>query len=338
MIADQTLPASDRVAILGGDCRRVLKGLPSESVQCCVTSPPYYGLRDYNHPDQIGHEKTPDEYVQTMRQVFAEVWRVLRDDGTLWLNLGDSYSRSGMGGNPADSEFQKQATNVGSLVSARMAPDGVRPKNLLGIPWRVALALQADGWYLRSDIIWAKRSCMPESVTDRPTRSHEYIFLLTKRERYYYDHQAIMEPAVEKDWQSRIRRGNLNQELLPTDQINGIRPRGKYMPNAKRGLAMKGFVPAPGRDNDGSRSRHGEASQSGKCATNGMSGLFHPPITRRRISPHSARSLSSRASWPDQGLETPCLTHSPAAARPARLRWNLAAGQSSLNSTTNTCR
>ncbi len=198
--------------ILCGDVRERLAELPADSVQCCVTSPPYWGLRDYGHDAQIGLEPTPDAYVASIVAVFAAVRRVLKDDGTVWLNLGDSYSGSGKGGNPEDG---KQATNKGSQsigvlygktaetareaaltnVSRRWtAEQGIPPKNLIGIPWRVAFALQADGWYLRSDIIWAKPNPMPESVTDRPTRAHEYIFLLTKNARYFYDAAAIREP------------------------------------------------------------------------------------------------------------------------------------------------
>lgn len=202
------------VRVLIGDCRDVLRTLPDASVQCCVTSPPYWGLRDYGVTGQLGLESTPAEYVAQMVGVFREVRRVLRDDGTLWLNLGDSYTGSGKGGNP---EEGKQATNKGSQsigtlygktgetahqaavtnVSRRLcAENGMPPKNLVGIPWRVAFALQADGWYLRSDIIWAKPNPMPESVTDRPTKAHEYMFLLSKQERYYYDAEAIKEPAI----------------------------------------------------------------------------------------------------------------------------------------------
>lgn len=166
------------------------------SVQCCVTSPPYWGLRDYGTPGQLGLEATPDEYVTHMVEVFREVRRVLRDDGTLWLNLGDAYCS----GTAAP---RKSTTTTGSDVPASWSNrcqkeripcvDGLKPKDLVGIPWRVAFALQADGWYLRSDIVWHKPNPMPESVTDRPTRAHEYIFLLAKSERYYYDHEAIRE-------------------------------------------------------------------------------------------------------------------------------------------------
>ena len=150
--------------ILVGDCLEQMAHIESQSVQTCVTSPPYWGLRDYGHDGQMGLEKTPDEYVANLVEVFAEVRRVLKDDGTLWLNLGDSY--------------------------------GLKPKDLIGIPWRVAFALQADGWYLRQDIIWAKPNPMPESVKDRCTKSHEYLFLLSKSPKYYYDNEAIKEPSL----------------------------------------------------------------------------------------------------------------------------------------------
>ncbi len=160
--------------ILVGDVRSRLAEISDKSVQCVVTSPPYWGLRDYGHDGQIGLEQTPKEYVAEMVTVFREVWRVLADDGVLWLNLGDSYTGFGNGRNG----------------------DGLKPKDLVGIPWRVAFALQDDGWYLRQDIIWAKPNPMPESVTDRCTKSHEYIFMLTKNTKYYFDNQAIKEPSA----------------------------------------------------------------------------------------------------------------------------------------------
>jgi len=176
-----------------GDCIEVMAGMDAESVHTCVTSPPYFGLRDYGSDGQIGMEPTPEEYVTKMVEVFREVRRVLADDGTLWLNLGDSYNgSSGSGGATA-----KQATNAGSFHDGgiRLAP-GLKPKDLIGIPWRVAFALQADGWYLRQDIIWHKPNPMPESVTDRCTKAHEYIFLLSKSQRYYYNHEAIKDEAI----------------------------------------------------------------------------------------------------------------------------------------------
>lgn len=178
------------------DALTLLRALPDECVNCIVTSPPYFGLRDYGMPGQIGLEETPQAYVKHLVTVFREARRVLRDDGTLWLNLGDTYAGGGRGGNPENSAFLKQATNKGSHVPAQPVPDGLKPKDLIGIPWRVAFALQEDGWYLRSDIIWYKTNTMPESVTDRPTKAHEYLFLLTKNARYWYDADAIKEPAV----------------------------------------------------------------------------------------------------------------------------------------------
>ena len=174
--------------ILQGDALTMLRTLPDESVHCCVTSPPYFGLRDYGVPGQIGLEGSVEEYVARLVEVFAEVRRVLRHDGTLWLNLGDSY---------ATQRNDHDWLGSGALAKkGKFVPTGLKPKDLIGVPWRVAFALQAAGWWLRSDIIWAKKNCMPESVTDRPTRSHEYIFLLAKSERYYYDADAVMEPVT----------------------------------------------------------------------------------------------------------------------------------------------
>ena len=192
------------LTILCGDVIDKLRELPDESVHCCVTSPPYWGLRDYATEGQLGLEKTPEEYVAKMVEVFREVRRVLRKDGTLWLNLGDSYAGGGNNRGNNSPLFDKQASNFGATgqVGIRDVPDGLKPKDLVGIPWRVAFALQADGWWLRSDIIWAKPNPMPESVTDRPTKSHEYLFLLTKSANYFYDAEAIKEGAE----QSRNKR------------------------------------------------------------------------------------------------------------------------------------
>ena len=187
------------ISILVGDCRQRLAELPAGSVQTCVTSPPYFGLRDYGHDGQIGLEQTPDAFVAELVAVFREVKRVLRDDGTLWLNLGDSYCNSN-GYARAQPEFQRKGRNDAPAndrdLSALHAA-GLKTKDLIGIPWRVAFALQADGWYLRQDIIWHKPNPMPESVKDRCTKAHEYIFLLSKSERYFYDADAIREPHAE---------------------------------------------------------------------------------------------------------------------------------------------
>lgn len=177
-----------------GDCLESLCAMPSASVQTCVTSPPYWGLRDYGVEGQIGLEPTPELYVECIVEVFREIKRVLRDDGTLWVNLGDSYAASGKGGG----DFCYSGDNPREDNPHRIPPAGLKPKDLVGIPWRVALALQADGWYLRSDIIWAKPNPMPESVTDRPTKAHEYVFLMAKSERYFYDNEAVKEEAVGK--------------------------------------------------------------------------------------------------------------------------------------------
>ena len=191
-----------KVKVLQGDCIEQLKTIEDKSVHCCVTSPPYFGLRDYGHDGQIGLESTPDSYVARIVQVFREVWRVLRDDGTLWLNLGDSYASFRDGKATPDTT---RGDSTGTLVPKghaknRMASTfsgtEIKHKDLIGIPWRVAFALQADGWYLRQDIIWHKPNPMPESVTDRCTKAHEYIFLLSKEPCYFFNSEAIKEIGV----------------------------------------------------------------------------------------------------------------------------------------------
>lgn len=185
------------IQIIQGDCLSVLQSLQKCSVNCCVTSPPYWGLRDYGCSGQIGLEATVEEYVDKMVKVFREVRRVLVDDGTLWLNLGDSYNTAGRKGH-GSRVGDKQQTNRASASGqdhVRPSAKSLKPKDLIGIPWRVAFALQADGWYLRQDIIWHKPNPMPESVRDRCTKSHEYVFLLSKSERYYFNHRAIMVKA-----------------------------------------------------------------------------------------------------------------------------------------------
>jgi DNA modification methylase len=185
--------------VLVGDCIASMRGLPDQSVNMCVTSPPYFGLRDYGMDGQIGLEATPDAFVARLVEVFREVKRVLRDDGTLWVNLGDSYSGSGKGVWSAPDEV-KRAAGIKETYRPSENPvvkinTGLKHKDLIGIPWRVAFALQADGWYLRQDIIWHKPNPMPESVRDRCTKAHEYLFLLSKSDRYYFDAEAIKEPS-----------------------------------------------------------------------------------------------------------------------------------------------
>ena len=197
--------------VIVGDCIEGMRTLPEQSVHTCVTSPPYFGLRDYGMAGQIGLEDTPDAFVARLVDVFREVRRVLRDDGTLWLNLGDSYWSStatqGRNEDKAHGAIGGTAKLIagGSSTYKRTAL-GLKPKDLIGIPWRVAFALQADGWYLRQDIIWHKPNPMPESVTDRCTKAHEYVFLLSKSARYFFDAEAIKEQgAGQRDWNEATR-------------------------------------------------------------------------------------------------------------------------------------
>ena len=202
--------------ILNGNVNDKLKEIESESIQCVVTSPPYWGLRNYQMDDQLGLEETPEEYVENMVKVFREVKRVLKHDGTVWLNLGDSYNGSGKGAwDKTDVQKEVYVPPKGTPVTRVKS---LKPKDLVGIPWRVAFALQADGWYLRQDIIWHKPNPMPEPVTDRCTKSHEYIFLLTKSAKYFYDNDAVREPVAE----SSIGRLNQNiDQQVGTTRANG---------------------------------------------------------------------------------------------------------------------
>lgn len=188
--------------ILCGDSVEILRTLPENSTHMCVTSPPYYGLRDYGAEGQIGLEETPERYVQILSGVFDEVRRVLRPDGTLWINIADSYAGSGKGawnkvGERPKSKHTYRFTTDNPAVNIPKIWPGVKPKDMIGIPWLLAFALRERGWYLRSDIIWHKPNVMPESVADRPTKSHEHLFLLAKSSRYYFDHKAIKEPTVD---------------------------------------------------------------------------------------------------------------------------------------------
>lgn len=198
---------SERGRLYCGDCLEVIWTLPDQSINCGITSPPYFGLRDYNESGQLGLESTPEEYVKKLVGVFREFRRILRDDGTLWLNLGDSYN-SGRPGARDSKRWPKQSRN--DHAAAKPVLNNLKHKDLVGIPWRVAFALQADGWYLRQDIIWHKPNAMPESVTDRCTKSHEYIFLLSKSARYYFDHEVIKEPCSSKT-HARISKSETNR-------------------------------------------------------------------------------------------------------------------------------
>ena len=183
-----------RSEILFGDSRQLLREMADQSFQMCVTSPPYWGLRDYGIEGQIGAETTVEVYYADLVAIFREVRRTLRNDGTLWLNIGDSYTSGGRTWRDTDDK------NIARGMDYRApTPRGLKPKDLIGVPWRLAFALQADGWYLRTDIIWHKPNCQPESVKDRPTRSHEYIFLMSKSERYFYDWAAMREPTADSN-------------------------------------------------------------------------------------------------------------------------------------------
>lgn len=194
--------------ILCGDAVEQLKWLADESVDMCVTSPPYYGLRDYGEDGQIGIEQSPNEYIQRLVKVFDEVYRVLKKDGTLWVNIGDSYAGSGKGPSTISKHGKsKDVFNMENRIyDVPKTWDGIKPKDLIGIPWMLAFALRNRGWYLRSDIIWHKLNCLPESAKDRPTKCHEYIFLLSKSRNYYFDYMSIREPLKEVS-KERYKRG-----------------------------------------------------------------------------------------------------------------------------------
>lgn len=237
------------IELIQGECLKKLQELPDKSVHCCVTSPPYWGLRDFGHPDQIGLEKTPEEFIAKIVAVFCEVHRVLRDDGTCWINMGDSYYGSwgnyGGGQRGAMDGIERQRKIISGSRVADRAWIGrerekpvttykhpvLKPKDMVGMPWRIAFALQAEGWYLRCDIIWSKPNPMPESVKDRPTKAHEYIFLLSKSSKYYYDHEAIKEPTT----------GNAH------DRGKGVNPKAKTPEGWDTGDGNHGTIHKHGR-------------------------------------------------------------------------------------------
>jgi DNA modification methylase len=212
--------------VLLGDCAETLKKLPDSSVDCCVTSPPYFNLRMYGGiAGVIGNEDTPEEYIGRLLAVFREVRRVLKDSGTLWVNIGDSYNMSGKNGRNPETMSKKQASNGASRTAAQTHVAGLEAKNLIGIPWRLALEMQKE-WILRQDIVWAKRNPMPESARDRFCRSHEYLFLFAKQKKYYFDHDAALEPAAGYDGKKdacRKARGYSakNDETNPAPQYHG---------------------------------------------------------------------------------------------------------------------
>ena len=209
--------------ILQGDCIEMMRTLPDNSVNCCVTSPPYFGLRDYGCDGQIGLEETPDAFISQLVSVFREVKRVLKDDGTLWVNIGDSYA----GNNSRASNNGRAGFGNPRETVVKRTGEGLKTKDLIGIPWMLAFALRADGWYLRQDIIWHKPNPMPESVTDRCTKAHEYIFLLTKSPKYYFDHKAMQEKAVSagkpRQFGATKQEGTLSNDAGRVFGDNGLR-------------------------------------------------------------------------------------------------------------------
>ena len=269
--------------ILLGDALERLRELPDESLNCCVTSPPYYGLRDYGTDGQIGMEETPEEYIDKLTLVFREVRRTMKPDGTLWLNVGDSYAGSWHGRNAdgSASSINENKGNAGSRTgTVKKKADVYKPKDLIGIPWMLAFALRADGCYLRQDIIWEKPNAMPESVKDRCTKSHEYIFLLSKSGAYYFDNQAIMEP----------RSGNKN------DAVAGSR--GAFGPQQSR---LRGS----GNRSIGQRLEQSTWAETCciaaeiPCATSVMFGVSQREGVKAHTSPCSRRSWRSLAYWPE---------------------------------------
>ena len=246
------------VTIYHGSALEVLRQLPPGMAHTCITSPPYWGLRDYGVEGQLGLEKTPEEYVGKLADIFDEVKRLLREDGTLWLNLGDSYAGSGKGDNPNGKQGTSEGTRFNSPTSGAV-PLGLKPKDLVGIPWMVAFELRRRGWYLRSDIIWAKPNPMPESVTDRPTKSHEYIFLLAKNRDYYYDAEAIKERAIysAEEQAARLKLQKDGMKSCPNGIKGGIRPRNSDL--------RKGGSIIPGK---------GEAHKSGTRTGANLSGAY----------------------------------------------------------------
>lgn len=213
--------------ILIGDCRETMKSIDDNSINCCVTSPPYFGLRDYNNENQIGLETSLDEYIENITTVFDEIHRVLKSSGSLWLNLGDSYD-----GNNSRTSKGRAGYGAEREGTFKRGGDGLKNKDLIGVPWRVALALQSRGWYLRQDIIWNKGNPMPESVTDRCTKAHEYIFLLTKSPKYYYDAESIKEPCSQENLDDHARRTKkMNKSDHGGERPDLNRNRDDYIPS-----------------------------------------------------------------------------------------------------------
>jgi DNA modification methylase len=258
---DQGAMTNDLCTIICGDALAKLRDLPDESAQCCVTSPPYWGLRDYGVDGQLGLEKTPEEYVAKLVEVLREVRRVLRKDGTLWLNLGDSHSSGGRGSYDSALVSKTSGIQNNSAGNTRNTPSWTKPKDLIGIPWMVAFALRADGWWLRSEITWCKKVPMPESVQDRPTSATEKVFLLTKSNKYYYDAKAVRNPPSES-WANdpRWQTGSTQENIK-----NGYEESGAQ--NPKRLHRMFDKQSDHGRRHAGFNERWDATEAAGQCAS-----------------------------------------------------------------------
>lgn len=247
----------DRYQLIHGDAEKVLSSMPSDSVDCCVTSPPYYALRDYGYDGQIGLEQTPEAYIDRLVAVFREMRRVLKPEGTCWINIGDSYWGSGSRGFDFTDSFtekskvqmdSKGTVNLSNLPQLKGNVGIYKNKDLIGIPWMLAFALRNDGWYLRQDIIWAKPNCMPESVTDRCTKSHEYIFLLTKSPKYFYDAKAVQEKAISdpKRYEYPIMNGKSEQQVPNKRPNSGANTGGMKTWTGSRNRRDVWFIAASG--------------------------------------------------------------------------------------------
>ena len=289
-----------------GDCLEILKTLPDDSVHCCVTSPPYYALRDYGMEAQIGRETTPKEYISRLTEVFTEVRRVLRPDGTLWLNISDTYAGKGNQGDYVDPK--NPYGRNGQAVALNNKVEGCKPKDMIGIPWMLAFALRDTGWYLRNDIIWMKDNPMPESVKDRCARCYEHIFLFSKFKKYFFDYKAISEPIAPATAE-RLKRG-----------MKGGNKYGKPVPGQ----------PQPQSINPVSMARS-RIVTSIHSATSAMSGRSTPFPSRAVTMPPILRSWLRPVFSPVVPKEALCLTRSWEAAQPAWLlrRWGVISSASS---------
>lgn len=295
---------------LQGDCRDILPTLPDKSVHCCVTSPPYWKLRDYGEKKQIGLEPTVEEFVVVLVDVFREVKRVLRDDGTLWLNLGDCYAGSGCGPGKGGLKRKKRSQSlICGGERSKTPPKGLKPKDLIGVPWRVALALQADGWYLRQDIIWHKPNPMPESVRDRCTKSHEYIFLLSKSAKYFYDFEAIKEPVSGTAHMRRPKDTGVGFGY-GTDKKKRKRQRIKNPSGWETGKGSHGSFHKEGRRKPGVGPKTARAGCGIKANESFQSAMIDLVDSRNKRSvwtvPTQAYSKAHFATFPEKLIE-PCI-------------------------------